>query len=127
MNPMKTNIFFLTALLLVCGVLYAHTPDSVHVEMSADTVALSVSADTVEAVTYHPLSLGVPAGESDRTYKNPDLRYSNQVRVGNVSFERHNENPKPSAEPNIPMTTPDGRTINTNSKSGAEFRINFGR
>lgn len=126
---MKTHIFFPMALLLVCGALCAETPDSLRVETATDTVALAASADTAETVPYHSLHMGVPAGASGSTYKAPNLRYSNEVRVGKVSFERHSENPKPSAEPNIPVTLPDGRTINSNAKpaSGAEFRINFGR
>lgn len=124
---MKTNIYVLTALLLVCGAIYAQMPDSVRVEMASDTVALSQSEDTVETVPYHPLPMGAPAGGSGSSYNAPNLRYSNQVRVGNVSFERRNENSKPSAEPNIPVTTPDGRTINANNKMGAEFRMNFGK
>ncbi len=126
---MKKNIYFLMALLLVSSAFYAQTPDSVRVEMAPDTVVLSASADTVETVPHHSLWMGVPAEETSPTYKAPNLRYSNQVRVGNVSIERQNVNQKsPSAaEPNIPMTTPDGRTINSNSKAGVEFSIGWGK
>lgn len=127
MNAMKTNIFFLMALLLVCSVLYAQTPDSVRVEMAPDTVVLSASADTVETVPYRSLQMGVPAEESGPTFKSPNLHYSNQVRVGNVSFDRYNGDSKPSAEPNIPVTLPDGRTINSNSKPGAGFNMSWGK
>lgn len=126
---MKTKSFFPMALLLVSSALYAQTPDSVRVEIVPDTVALSASEDTVETVPHHSLWMGVPAGETSPAYKAPNLRYSNQVRVGNVSFERQDVKTKsPSAaEPNIPVTTPDGRTINSNTKPGAGFSIGWGK
>lgn len=145
MMAMRTNIFFLMALLPVCSALYAQTPDSLRVETApdtmrvetasdtmrvetaSDTASLTASADTAEVVPYRSLQMGIPAGESGPTFKDPNLRYSNQVRVGGVSFERRNENQRPSAEPNIPVSTPDGRTINSNSKPGAGFSMSWGK
>lgn len=124
---MKTNLFSLMALLFVCSVLCAQTPDSVRVEMTSDTVALSESVDTVETVPYRSLQMGIPADESGTTYKAPNLRYSNQVRVGKVAFDREYGTPKKSAEPNIPVSTPDGRTLNSNNNSGAGFKMSWGK